>query len=599
MELSARLFGLNSWSLLVPQALEGVATVGLLYATVKRWFGPAAGLIAGAVVALTPVAALMFRYDNPDALLVLLLTGAGYATTRALENGRTRWLVLAMSLVGTGFLTKMLQAFLVVPAIALVYLFAGPPKLGRRLAQLVVSALTLLVASLWWVGIVEIIPARDRPYVGGSQNNNVFNLIFGYNGFGRITGNETGSAANAWGPTGWDRMFLPAFGSQISWLIPAGLVLLAATLWTRRGLPRTDRTRAAALFWGGWMVLTGLLLSYAKGIIHPYYTIALAPAIGAVVAVGATSLWAKRETVFGRIALATALLVTTVWAYVLLGRASAWMPELRVAILVAGLALVVAVAFARLRRPRIGLLVGGGALVVALVAPGTYTIDTVTVAHSGAIPSAGPTQAGTTNGPSGVTATGPQGAARGGGGVGGASPGSGRGAPGFGNGGLGGSPSRTRPGAGNSTAPPGGTAAGAPPGGPGIGTVGGAAGGLLNASTPGTALTKLLARRASSYTWVAATVGSNSAAGYQLATREPVMAIGGFNGSDPTPTLAQFEKYVAEGKIHYFVSGGADGGLAGTNSTGTGGAITAWVEAHFASLSVDGVTLYDLTGGLK
>ena len=241
MELSARIFGLNSWSLLVPQALEGIATVGLLYAAVKRWFGPAAGLVAGVAVALTPVATLMFRYDNPDALLVLVLTGAAYATTRALENGRTRWLVLAMTLVGTGFITKMLQAFLVVPAFGLVYLFAGPPKLGRRIAQLGLAAVALIVSSGWWVTVVELVPARDRPYVGGSQNNNIFNLIFGYNGFGRITGNETGSAANQWGATGWDRMFLPSFGSQISWLIPASLVLLAATFWTRKGRPRTDR----------------------------------------------------------------------------------------------------------------------------------------------------------------------------------------------------------------------------------------------------------------------------------------------------------------------------------------------------------------------
>ena len=294
MELSARIFGLNSWSLLVPQAVEGVATVGLLYATVKRWFGPSAGLIAGSVVALTPVAALMFRYDNPDALLVLLLTAAGYATTRALENGRTRWLVLAMSLVGTGFITKMLQAFLVLPAIGLVYLFAGPPKLARRVGQLALSSVALLVASGWWVTIVELVPARDRPYIGGSQNNNLFNLIFGYNGFGRVTGSETGSSANQWGATGWERMFLPSFGSQISWLIPGALMLLAVTLWVCRGRPRTDRTRAATLLWGGFLLVTMLLLSYAKGIIHPYYTVALAPAIGAVVAIGVVSMWEKR-----------------------------------------------------------------------------------------------------------------------------------------------------------------------------------------------------------------------------------------------------------------------------------------------------------------
>ncbi|HYA68624.1 MAG TPA: glycosyltransferase family 39 protein, partial [Acidimicrobiales bacterium] len=130
MELTARAFGLNSWSILVPQALEGVATVGLVFLTVRRWFKPAAGLIAGMVVALTPVAALMFRYNNPDALLVLLLTGAVYATVRALERGTTRWLVLAGALVGTGFITKMMQAFVIVPALGLVYLLAGPPALG-------------------------------------------------------------------------------------------------------------------------------------------------------------------------------------------------------------------------------------------------------------------------------------------------------------------------------------------------------------------------------------------------------------------------------------------------------------------------------------
>src|SRR5205085_3504051 len=118
--ISARLFGVNAWSILVPQALEGVATVALLYATVRRWFSPAAGLVAGAIVALTPVSVLMFRFNNPDALLVLLLTGAAYAMVRALEHGKTAWLALAGALVGFGFLAKMLQALVVVPAFALV-----------------------------------------------------------------------------------------------------------------------------------------------------------------------------------------------------------------------------------------------------------------------------------------------------------------------------------------------------------------------------------------------------------------------------------------------------------------------------------------------
>ena len=493
MELSARIFGLSSWSVLIPQALEGVATVGLLFTTVKRWFGPAAGLIAGTVVALTPVAALMFRYNNPDALLVLLLTAAAYATTRALESGRTRWLVLAMAFVGTGFLTKMLQAFVVLPAIALVYVLAGPPKLGRRIAQLAFSSISLIVASGWWVTIVELIPARDRPYIGGSQDDNLFNLIFGYNGFGRITGSETGSSASQWGATGWDRMFLPSFGSQISWLVPGALVLLFATVYVRRSRPRTDRTRAAALLWGGCLIVTGLLLSYAKGIIHPYYTVALAPAIGAVVAIGATTMWARRETWLGRVALAAALSATTVWACVLLGRASSWMPELRPILVVTGLGLIVALLIAPLGRRQVALLVGAGALLVILIAPGAYTIDTVSVAHSGSIPSAGPAQAGASGGPGGV---GPPGTAAIGGGFGGTGSGVGPGGS-LSGGGVPGSP-RSGGTPGNGVTGPSRqvrTSAGGPPGGTGIGANSGAAGGLLNASTPGVALTKLLESR--------------------------------------------------------------------------------------------------------
>jgi 4-amino-4-deoxy-L-arabinose transferase-like glycosyltransferase len=197
MELSARVFGVNAWSLLVPQALAGVATVGVLYATVRRWFGPGAALLAGAVLALTPVAALMFRFDDPDALLTLTITLAGYAVTRAVDSGRTRWMVLAGVFLGAGFLSKYLAAFMVLPALALAYLWAGPPRLGRRIWQLLAGGAALLVTSGWWVAVVLLTPAADRPFVGSSTDNNILNLIFGYNGFGRLTGNERGGAVGA------------------------------------------------------------------------------------------------------------------------------------------------------------------------------------------------------------------------------------------------------------------------------------------------------------------------------------------------------------------------------------------------------------------
>ena len=239
MGISARLFGTNAWSILVPEALAGVASVGLLYASIKRWFGAGPGLIAGAILAVTPVATLMFRFNNPDAMLVLLLIGAVYALVRALETVSTRWLVLAWSLVGFGFLTKMLQALLVAPAFALVYLVCAPTTLRRRLVQSVWGFLALITSAGWWVAIVALWPASSRPFIGGSQHNSILELIVGYNGLGRLTGSETGSVGGGggttgnWGVTGWDRMFNTEFGSQAAWLLPAALILLVAGLLLR------------------------------------------------------------------------------------------------------------------------------------------------------------------------------------------------------------------------------------------------------------------------------------------------------------------------------------------------------------------------------
>jgi len=179
MALSVRLFGLNAWSILVPQALMGVATVGLLHATVRRWHGHAAALIAGSVAALTPVAVLMFRFNNPDALLVLTLVAGAYAVVRAVETASTRWLVLAGALVGLGFMTKMLQALLVVPAFALVYLVAAPSPLRKRIVSLLAAGGALLLSAGWWVAIVELVPASMRPYIGGSQHNSILELVLG------------------------------------------------------------------------------------------------------------------------------------------------------------------------------------------------------------------------------------------------------------------------------------------------------------------------------------------------------------------------------------------------------------------------------------
>ncbi|HEY9241370.1 MAG TPA: glycosyltransferase family 39 protein, partial [Streptosporangiaceae bacterium] len=420
MELSGRLFGFSSWSLLVPQALEGVAAVGVLYAAVRRWFGAPAGLIAGAVLAVTPVATLMFRFDNPDALLVLVMTLAGFAITRAIESGRTRWVLLTGALLGLGYLTKMLQAFLILPAFALAYLWAGQPALGKRIWQLLAGAGALVAAAGWWVVIDLLTPAASRPYVGGSTDNNILQLTFGYNGLGRLDGTGAraggppsggGGGGNSLfgGATGITRLFSSDMGSQVSWLLPAALIMLAALLWLSWRSPRTDRTRAAALLWGGWLVLTGLVFSYMSGIIHPYYTVALAPAIAALAGIGAVALWRIRDRWWARIVLAGTVLITAGWAWVLLGRSPDWMPWLRVVIAVAGAAGAGLILASPGRRPSpwgsrargpavLAAAPVSLALIAGLAGPLAYSVDTAATAHGGSIPTAGATVAGGSGG---------------------------------------------------------------------------------------------------------------------------------------------------------------------------------------------------------
>jgi 4-amino-4-deoxy-L-arabinose transferase-like glycosyltransferase len=573
MALSARVFGVNSWSILVPQALEGVAAVGLLYAAVRRWSGPAAALIAGAVLAVTPVAVLMFRFNNPDALLVLLLVAAAYAVVRAVEVASPRWLMLAAAFVGFGFLTKMLQALLVVPAFAIVYLVAAPATLRRRLVALLAAGVALIAAAGWWIAIVSLVPASARPYIGGSQNNSILELTLGYNGFGRLTGDETGSVSGGigWGATGWTRMFDGEVGGQIAWLLPAALLLLGAGLWMTRRAPRTDQVRAALLMWGLWLLVSGLVFSFMQGIFHAYYTVALAPAVGALVGIGTTVLWRRRSDVVSRSLLAVTLAVTSIWAHVLLGRSADFQPWLAAVVPVAGVALAVLLLGVTWLPRRAALAVAAAGLITALAGPTAYAVQTASTPQTGSIVTAGPAVAG----------------AGFGGGPGG------RGGPGGAGGGF---RAGNGPQLGTAAPPPTGQAGAAPGTGGGLGPPGGGgrgAGGLLQGSSASAELVALLQTDASSYTWVAAAVGSNNASGYQLGSGDPVMAIGGFNGSDPSPTLAQFQQLVSQGKIHYFIGGGI--GMQANGGSSSAQEIAAWVGANFTATSVGGSTVYDLT----
>jgi 4-amino-4-deoxy-L-arabinose transferase-like glycosyltransferase len=611
MEISARIFGFNQWSALVPQALEGVASVAVLYAAIRRWFGPQAGLIAGLVLALTPSAALIFRFNNPDALLVLLMTVAAYLLVRALENGRTKWLVLCGVVLGFAFLAKMLQAFLVVPGFAVAYLAAGPPRLGKRIWQTVLLGVGIIVGAGWWILAAQLTPAADRPFFGGSTDNNILQLAIGYNGLGRLDGSETGSIGGGGfgGSTGIFRLFQSEFGGQISWLLPAALISLAAMVWVTRRAVRTDRTRAAALMWGGWVLITGLVFSFMSGIIHPYYMVALAPGIAALVGIGATALWQARLGLAGRITAAAAVLASAVWAYVLLDRTPDWLPWLRWVIVAAGVAGAAAIiaapylassrepadALGRPRRSRLALVLVPVVLAMfaGLAGPAAYALDTVNSTHTGAIPSAGPS-AGFGGGGGGFPGGGRAGGFRRGTGTGGTRGGTGFGGTGFGGGGFGGQGTSGTGTPGGTGTRPGGTlgAGGTSAAGGTAGRAGGFGGGGLGGSTTvSSALVKLLEQDASSYKWVAATEGSEGAAPIELATGDAVMAIGGFNGTDPWPTLAAFEAAVAKHQIHYYVGQGSESFGGGQGSS----TITSWVAAHFKSETVGGETVYNLT----
>jgi 4-amino-4-deoxy-L-arabinose transferase-like glycosyltransferase len=585
MSLSGRIFGFSSWSMLVPQALEGVAAVWLLFAAVKRWFGAGTGLAAGAVFALTPVAALMFRFNNPDALLVLLLVAGAYCLTRALEHARTGWVLAAGTLIGFAFLAKMMQAFIVLPGFALVYIVAAPTSLGRRARQILAGGIAVLLSAGWWVAIVALWPAGSRPMIDGSQENSILDLITGYNGLGRIVGNSGPSGVNFSGATGPLRLFNDLMGAQGSWLLPAALLALIGGVWARRRAPRTDRTRAALLLWGGWLVITAAVFSFGQGVIHTYYVVALAPAMAALVAIGGKLLWDGRERRASRAIAAIAVGGSAVWAYALLARTPSWEPWLRPLVLcgglIAALGWLAAPELGRLAR-RASLLAATVGVLAVLAGPVAYSADTIATAHTGSIVSAGPVSTSGAGGTGGSARTGGPGggsaaAARPGGSAaaGGSAPGA-AGAPpsGFpGNSGAGASSARASSGT-------------------GLAARAGIGGGEMQVSA---ALTSALKKNADTYRWVAATAGSQSAASLELATGAPVMAIGGFSNEGGNLTLAAFEQYVAAGDLHYYIASGGGGGTGMPGAGSSSSSITAWVKAHFAAKTIGGQTVYDLT----
>ena len=379
--LSARAFGFNSWSLLVPQALMGVATVWLVYDLVRRRFGRAAGFAGGLVLALTPITVAISRHNNPDALLILCCVAALWCIVRALEEGGTRWVVLAGVAVGLGFEAKMAAALLVVPGIVAAYLWVAPRGRWTAVRQLLAGGAAMVVVGGAWPALMALTPASDRPWISGTSDNSIWSLIFGYNGLGRLDGQAGGPGGAAGGPgggggggvfggdTGVFRLLDSSLGGQAGWLLGFAVVAGGALIALTR-LRRTDARTGWLIAVGGAFAVTAVAFSYAQGIFHPYYVSLLAPFTAALVGGGVAALAGG-----GRVAQIAAPLAVVAGMVTELAVLNQYPGDLRAVALVMAVTVVLAAASLAIvtssRGRRIAL---ATALVALLLAPGGLVV---------------------------------------------------------------------------------------------------------------------------------------------------------------------------------------------------------------------------------
>ncbi len=544
---SAKVFGSSSLSLLLPEAIAGVLAVWMLYLVVARTFGRTAGVVAALALAVSPVSVAIDRDNNPDALFVLLLVVAAYCGVRAVQDGRLRWLVWTAVAIGLAFNTKMLVALVVLPGIGLAYLLLAPRTWRIRLWHLLAAAVALAVASGWWIAAVALTPAGDRPWISGTSSNSALSLVFGYNGFGRVTGQTGGTSFGAGsgvlfsGAPGPLRLINDAMGDQGGWLLPfaivAGLAALVLALRAR------DRVRIAAIvIVGGWFLAGAIVFSYAGGIVHTYYVSAIAPPIAGLVGIGAVELVRAVRSVRARrvlLPIAAVAIGLTAWLEVVLVQRAGYMTWLVEVIVAASAIGVAGLGFALQRSgiaaPALALALGG-----LLLAPAVWAQSTQRAAIDGVTPGAGPSAV------SGLVAGG-------GGGFGGF----GGGRPRGGFGGFGGG------------APPGGGfggGRGGPPAGGGFGRGGGGGFGGVGGTTQ--ALTYVTAHGAASrFPLIVAgqqNIASMVAAGGRIA------AMGGFTGRETVMSAGAIARLVAAGDARYFLL--SDGTAFNGGTTGATGA---------------------------
>ncbi len=560
------IFGFHGWAVLLPQVLEGVAAVFLLHRTIRLWADEEVALLAALVFALTPITVAINRDNNPDTLLVLLLVAAAYAFTRSVRSAesrpRTKWLLWCAFFIGCGFLTKMLQAWIVVPGFALAYLVGTAAPVRRRVLDLLAAAAVLVASSFWWVALHTWWPG-SKPYIGGSTDGGAWDLIIGYNGLGRVFGGSgnrgggsgaelpsgavptgqgpmevggPGGGAMFGGQPGALRMFDVSVGGQISWLLPLCLLVLVAVsaagvLRWRRGVPGDPAERAGWFMWGGWLLVTAAVFSFAQGIFHPYYTTMLAPAIAAISAAGLVMFWRARSSV--RFLLPLSVAITAAWAFVVVSRDTSFHGWTRWAVIgIAAVAVVVSLTGLR----RAGFV---AALVAVLLTPAVWSTATAaTSSPNGVMPAAGP------NTPGGGFQFFRDGQQP----PGGTQP-----------------PQQRQNGRGTRGQMPGG--------------IGGGRAGLSDEQKR---ILDYAKEHGGGAEITLAVAGSAQAASpYIMGSDEVVIGMGGFSGSDDAPSVDQLQTWVAEGKLRFVLGGERMGG--GPGGRGDNGR-QEWLEQHCSAV---------------
>lgn len=542
LALSVKVFGLSSWSVLAPQALMGMATVFLVYRSALAWGSTRQAFVAGLLVVFTPVTSMMFRFNNPDALLLLLWALAAFLLIKSAERSSARHLYLGAFVLGLAFLCKQFQSWILVPAVAAAFLAFGFGNLVLRLQRLMIAAAVMVLPPAAWITVVELTPAAARPWIGGSVSNSFLELTFGYNGFGRLTGQAGLGATNPKdfeGVVGYDASFLRLltinYAPEVAWFLPAafvGTVIVAAGLF-RRKLSRVQSLISLLLL--VWFATTFAVLSFMTGDIHPYYTCMLAIPMSCLAAHAIETFWVNRtRTSFRRGAALLTLLCLVVTSGIL-----TWFQEWQpwAGFTTKSMALAAAAILGLSLggyRPRTTALAHVLAVASILLVPFLFVVESVTTPQQGSFPISGPVPSIESwhrrdaeqlrlNEKSKYSEA--------------------RGEPVI----------------------------------PQIAS-------RIERVPPDT-------------TWAAATTGSQNAALYQLATGRAVMSIGGFSTGDVYPTLNDFQLYVANKKIGYYIHqpGILDWAAASPNTR----AVVSWIEASFTSEEVDGVRLFDLSRPLE